>query len=254
MKSSRNNFVWQIINLVTFLATLVINTLANILPLGGRTTGEVSDIYFTYFTPANFTFSIWGVIYTLLGLFVIYQVLPSQKESSYLQDIGPYFALGGIANTIWLFLWHYDFIPHTLPFMFVLLASLIMIYIRLGVGKRKVTTKEQFLVHLPFSIYLGWITVAPIANVASTLIWAGWDGGGIDPIIWTLLVIAIAAVITLMVIWTRKDIGYSLVILWAAYGIYIRQAAVPLISNAALAVMVIIPFGLAISLIYHRSR
>jgi len=108
--------------------------------------------------------------------------------------------------------------------MFLLLASLILIYVRLGVGKSKVTMGERLAIHFPFSVYLGWITVASIANVAATLVSLNWDGFGISPEIWATLVVAVALIITILMLITRKDLAYSLVIIWALVGIGVKQS------------------------------
>jgi hypothetical protein len=151
------------------LVTLVVNILANTLPLNGQNTGQISDHFNVFFVPAGYVFSIWGLIYIELITYAIYQALPSQRENPRLSATGGWIALGGIANSAWIFLWHYNQFPITLVAMLVLLATLIVIYLRLGVGRTTITTGEKWTVHLPFSIYLGWITVATVANISDVL-------------------------------------------------------------------------------------
>ncbi|MEM3069014.1 MAG: TspO/MBR family protein [Nitrososphaerales archaeon] len=210
-------------NLGALLMLIVVNALANILPLNGKTTAEISDSYPNLFTPAGYVFSIWGLIYALLLIFAVYQALLSQREKTFLHKIGFFFVLSCIANISWIFLWHYEQIILSLALMFVLLITLIVIYLRLNIGRSDASLKERLYVHLPFSVYLGWITVAPIANVAAALTAINWDGWGISDVTWTILVIIIAMIITLSVIITRKDIAFSLVIVWALIGIIIKQ-------------------------------
>lgn len=109
--------------------------------------------------------------------------------------------------------------------MFALLATLIAIYLRLDIGRGSASRRERLFVWLPFSVYLGWITVAPIANVTAALVSVGWNGLGLGDVTWTILVLAVALIITLAVIFTRKDIGYSAVIVWAVLGIWLKQSA-----------------------------
>jgi benzodiazapine receptor len=214
----------QGINIVAFIVTVAVNALAGSTTLlNGRTSGEVSDLYPTLVTPAGYTFSIWGVIYVLLFVFVVYQALPRNREQSFLRQVSFLFVLSGVLNISWLFLWHYDFITFSVVLMFGLLASLIAIYLRLNIGRVDVSLTEKVCVHLPFSVYLGWITVASIANVAVALTAAGWDGFGIEPVTWAMLVIAVALIITLTMIVTRKDVAYGLVIAWALGGIMVKQ-------------------------------
>jgi len=138
--------------------------------------------------------------------------------------------------------------------MFALLATLIAIYLRLNIGKAKVSLKEKLLVHLPFSVYLGWITIAAIANVASALVSANWDGFGLSPEIWAVTVLTVALVITLAVIVTRRDIAYSLVIVWALGGIAVKQnTSQNIVTTAEIAIGVIL-FVLAVAIAIYRLR
>src|SRR4030043_626994 len=152
----------QISVILTILATIVINALANALPINGQNTGEISDRFQVYFVPAGYVFSIWGLIYLGLIAFAIFQALPSQRENPRLRKVGWWIALGGFANIAWIFLWHYEQFPLTVIAMLVLLGSLILTYLRLGIGRSTAPAAEKFAVHLPFSIYLGWITVATV--------------------------------------------------------------------------------------------
>src|SRR5512137_841457 len=225
--------------LLTVLATLVINGLANALPLNGLNTGQISDRFHVYFVPAGYVFAIWGVIYLGLIAFAIFQALPSQRENPRLRAASWWVSLGGLANIAWLFLWHYEQFVLTLVAMLTLLATLIVIYLRLGTGRSPVPAAETWAVRLPFSIYLGWITVATVANVTDVLDYAGWDGFGIAPEIWMGIVLAAVLAIATLMNFTRRDIAYAAVILWALAGISVKQAAV-----AAVAIPTWIVFGL----------
>jgi benzodiazapine receptor len=254
MSSSGKNILLQSLNVLVFAVTVIVNSLASSLALNGRTTAEVSDLYFTLVTPAGYVFSIWGVIYTLLLIFAVFQALPSQREKPFLQQINVLFVLSGVLNVVWLFLWHYDQIVLSVAVMFALLATLIAVYLRLGIGKASVTLKEKVFVHLPFSVYLGWITVASIANVASALVSIQWDGFGLASETWAVLVIAVALLITLAVIATRRDIAYSLVLVWALVGIAVNQSAYQNIVTAATASAIIIIVALAAFLLVSKLK
>jgi benzodiazapine receptor len=254
MSNSWKPILLQSLNIVVFAVTVIVNALASSLALNGRTTAEVSDLYFTLVTPAGYVFSIWGVIYTLLLIFAVFQALPSQREKPFLKQINVLFILSGVFNVLWLFLWHYDQIVLSVALMFALLATLIAIYLRLGIGKTSVTLKERAFVHLPFSVYLGWITVASIANVASALVSIQWDGFGLASDTWAVLVIAVALLITLAVIATRKDIAYSLVLVWALIGIAANQNAYQNIVTAAEISAVIILVALAAFLAVSKLK
>ena len=217
----------QISVVVTVLITLVVNGLANALPLNGQNTGQISDRFNVYFVPAGYVFSIWGLIYIGLIAYAIYQALPPQRENPRLRATGWWIALGGLANSAWIFLWHYNQFPLTLVAMLVLLATLIVTYLRLGVGRTTVTPGEKWAVHLPFSIYLGWITVATVANISDVLDFLKWDRFGIAPEIWMSIVLAVVLVIAVLMNFTRRDVAYAAVLLWALAGISVKQASVP---------------------------
>jgi hypothetical protein len=219
----------QICVIVTILATLVVNALADILPINGLNTGAISDRFHVYFVPAGYVFSIWGLIYLGLIAFAIFQALPAQRDNPRLRRTGWWISLGGLANIAWIFLWHYERFVLTLAAMLVLLVSLILTYLGLEIGRGTVTNAEIWMARLPFSIYLGWITVATVANITEVLDYLKWDGFGLAPEIWMSFILAAVLVITGLVIFTRRDVAYSLVILWALAGISIKQAAFPVV-------------------------
>jgi benzodiazapine receptor len=254
MPNSRKIILLQSLNVLAFAVTVVVNGLASSLALNGRTTAEVSDLYFTLVTPAGYVFAIWGVIYALLLVFVVFQALPNQREKPFLTQISVLFILSSVLNVVWLFLWHYDQIVLSVALMFALLTTLIVVYFRLGIGKSSVSLKERVFVRLPFSVYLGWITVASIANVASALVAVKWDGFGLANDVWAVIVIAVALLITLGVIATRKDVAYSLVIVWALVGIAVNQSAYQNIVLAATVSVVSIVAALVAVLAVSRLR
>lgn len=223
----------QALTLIAAVATIVMNILANALPLNGLNTGVISDRFKVFFVPAGYVFAIWGLIYVGWMLFAIYQALPSQRTNPRLQRIGYWFVLSCAANVAWLFLWHYEQFVWTLAAMFTLLASLIVIYLRLGIGRAPVSTKEKWLVNAPFSIYLGWITVATIANVTSTLDYLQWNGWGIRPDLWAGIMLAVGIGVALLINRTRRDIGYQLVLVWAFAGIAVKHAGTASVASAA---------------------
>ena len=231
---SSNSASLKWLNIVAFVSTVLVNGLAGSTTIiGGRNTAQISDNNPTLITPAGYVFSIWGVIYVLLGVFVVFQALPSEKGKDYQKRIGFFFILGSLCNIVWLFLWQYEFLGLSVVLMFLLLAALITIYIRLDIGKAPVSLHEKLAVHLPFSVYLGWITIASIANVTVTFVSANWSGFGIAPETWATMIIITALLITLIVIAERKDLAYGLVIIWALAGIAVKQSGNPNIVMVA---------------------
>ncbi len=231
---------FQIFNLIGFIATVIVNFLAVLLPIGGMTTQELSDAIPNLFVPAGITFSIWSIIYIFLGLFSIYQIRDIFKEDKiemkFLNDIGYFFILGSLANVLWILVWHYQLVPLSLIFMIVLLVSLLLIYMKLNIGKSEVSKIEKIAVHIPFSIYLGWISVATIANITAVLVVLGVSGFGLLAEILTIIVIAVVVLITFAMLLLRKDCAYSLVIFWALLGIFIKQS----VANLTIAIVALI--------------
>jgi benzodiazapine receptor len=243
----------QILVVLSILATLAVNLLANALPFNGLSTAEISDRFKVYFVPAGYVFSIWGVIYIGLIAYAVFQALPSQRENPRLRQIGYPVIVAGLANCIWLFLWHYEQFPLTLIAMFGLLAMLILVYLNLGIGQTQISTAETWTVRIPFSVYLGWITVATIANITDVLYYLQWAGFGIGARDWTLILFAAVILIAGLMSLTRRDITYNLVIVWALIGIAVKQAAAKSLVLAALASAVIILCVLVYSLIRKRQ-
>ena len=254
MVSNRQVF-FQAVNIVAFIVTVAVNGLAGSTTLlGGVTSADVSDMYPTLVTPAGFTFSIWGVIYTLLALFVVYQAFPKNRDKPFLGQIGVLFGLSSVCNVCWLFLWHYDLITYSLVLMLALLASLILIYRRLNIGKAAVSLKEMALVHLPFSVYLGWISIATIANVSVALTAVSWDGWGIPDATWAVVIVGVALVLTLAMLATRKDVAFSLVVFWALVGILSKQSDFQNIVLAAEVCIAIILLAIVAVVLVSRLK
>jgi benzodiazapine receptor len=244
----------QSVNLLAVIATIAINGLANALPLNGQTTGEISDRFQVYFVPAGYVFSIWGLIYVALVAFAVYQALPAQRDNPRLHRIGYLFALSCVANIAWLFLWHYEIFTLTLVAMLALLLLLIAIYLRLDIGRAQIPTAERWLVHILFSIYLGWITVATIANVTSLLDYLKWSGWGISPEAWTIIMLAAGVGIASAVSLTRGDVAYMLVIVWAFAGIAVKHAGTPVVATAAWVATALVAVMLVAGMLFKRRQ
>lgn len=249
----------QIGNILSFIGTVIVNALANALPLNGNNTGEISDSYPNLFVPVGLTFSIWGIIYILLTLFCIFQakslVTPEEEAPSYIEKISFLFIITNLANMTWIFFWHWEIIPLSLVVMLILLFSLIAIYLRLDIGRVEAPNRVRYFVHNPMSVYLGWITIATIANVTALLVSIGWDGFGISEEIWTIIVLSVAILITCAILWLRGDVAYSLVVIWALFGILIKQINNNvLVAYYSLIAIVIIGLFMGFSAIQRRKK
>ncbi|WP_226584195.1 TspO/MBR family protein [Halobacillus litoralis] len=218
-----------LLNLLAYILVVTVNVLANALPLNGQTTGEISNRLDVLFTPAGYVFSIWGLIYILLGIWVIRQFPASRRDLPLYQETSGLFVLSSILNALWVFMWHYEFFGLSVIVMLLLLLTLIRLY---------VTAKEagaSFFDLLPFSVYLGWISVATIANISYYLTYIGWDGFGIPASVWTFVLLAVATLLALYFLKKEDDWVYPLVFVWAFIGIAVKNqdAGVPLVVYSA---------------------
>ena len=215
----------KILNAITFLLMIAVNALANFLPLNGVTTGEVAKAYPNLFTPIEFTFLIWGLIYLFLALFILYQFGLFKDENSkreeLIKEIGFTFAFSSIINAAWVVVWHYGLIPVSVLFMITLLISLISINSKLSA--QEFSDKDKIFIKLPFSIYFAWITIAVIANIVILLASLGFNGFGISTQIWTVIVLALGLIICAAVTTKNRDAAYGLTAIWAYAGILYKH-------------------------------
>lgn len=239
MQTINNRFnsdtIRQGINLGAILAALAINVYTNINPPNGVTIGEISNTTFrnVVITPANYAFAIWGLIYLGLISFGIYQGLPEQRRNPQMLKIGYLITIASLSQIAWVFLFQYGFFVPSVLAMLGILIPLMVIYLRLGIGKKRVARHEIWWVHIPLSIYFGWISVATIVNVAIALYSVNWNGWGISPQVWTAIMLVIGAAIAATIIGQRRDVAYPLVFVWAFVAIAIRQWNIPLIAVTA---------------------
>ena len=248
------NILRQVINLLAVLATIIVNGLANALPLNGLNTGEISDRFTVYFVPAGYVFSIWGLIYLGLIAYAVYQLLPAQRENPRLLRIGYLPALSCLFNIVWLFLWHYEQFPLTLLAMAGLLLTLIAIYLRLDDGRSSVRGAERWCLYIPFSVYLSWVTVATVANVTSVLDFLGWSGWGLSEAAWAAIMLLVAAGIGVLMGLRRRDAAFLLVLVWAFVGIALKHAATPSVAITAWIAALISAIMVVYSLLAGRQK
>ncbi|MEZ4729950.1 MAG: tryptophan-rich sensory protein [Caldilineaceae bacterium] len=249
-----SDIVRQVVVIVAVAVTIFVNYLANALPINDRTTGEISDSFPVRFTPAGYVFSIWSVIYLGLIAYAIYQALPRQRTNPRLRAIFWPFLLSCIANSSWIFVWHYGLYPLSLLIMLVLLGSLIWLYARLYPSFSFVSAAERWTTHIPFRIYLGWITVATVANTTIVLYDLGWQGAPVGADDWAAFLIFAAALIGFFFALRLRDMAYTLVLAWAFFGIYIEQSDAPVTAYTALTMAGLMVGAAILALIFGRRR
>ncbi|MCZ0704358.1 hypothetical protein J2T56_002706 [Natronobacillus azotifigens] len=216
-------------------AVIIVNALANILPINGYNTGEISDRIEVLFTPAGYVFSIWGIIYLLLFTWVMRQWPEQRRDLPLYRDTAVLFWVSSILNISWLLLWHYQFFGATVVVMIGLLLTLIYLY------KKVQTRAKTFFDLLPFSVYLGWISVATIANISYYLVELGWEGFGLSDQIWTIIMLIVSAGLAIWFRYQQNDLAFPLVFVWAIIGIGVaNQVDYPIVSAASYIVVGII--------------
>jgi len=214
-----NTIILKISTLGAYVAMVAVNYLAVLLPLNGRSTGDISDAYPNLFAPAGYAFSIWGLIYTLLAIYAIYNLWRGKDEL--LARVNRFFIVNALLNASWIFAWHYDVIWLSVIIMAGLLFTLVRIADILRVSQ--LSNKELWLVRLPFSVYFGWITVATIANITVFLVSIGWNGFGLPESFWTVAVLIVGALIGSWRMLRDRFIPYGLVLVWAYGAIFAKH-------------------------------
>lgn len=229
---ARGRWSWTktlaIANIIGFISTLVVNYLANSLPIWGINTGQLSDLYPNLFTPAAITFSIRGVIYLGLLGFIIRQAMDAfKKRSTWITEhIGIRFLLSCAANIGRIFARHHQQVLLSVIIIIAFLITVIMLVRRAKVGQRIGTVRDKRLVQVPFSIYLGRLLVAVIANITAWMVNMGvpqdlrWiSGQG-----WTMIKIIIASFLAVFILFKRNNVPLGLVVIRALIGIIIKRS------------------------------
>lgn len=213
------------INIGALAVTILMNILSNLIPFNGLTQGDLSELYPILLTPATYAFSIWGLIYLALIAFIVYQALPQFRDNSAVKAVGVLFAVSCLFNVMWLLVWHYQRVGWSMVAMLLLLATLVTIYLRIGAVTTEKTFYDRLLVKYPFSLYLGWISAATLVNFNVWLYDIGWLGTGFWGVVFTMLMILLAAAVALTVFYLRQDYVYTAVFVWALSAIGVRHGS-----------------------------
>ena len=239
----------QIANIIALIVTIVINYLSNTGVFNGNTMASVSASYQNLFTPAGYAFSIWGIIYLGLAAFVVYQskgLFKSGETPSIVPKVGWAFVISCAANSLWVLAWLYDYTGISVIIMTGLFLSLVRIMLNTRMELDLVSFKTVVFEWWPFAIYLGWIAVALIANIAAYLTKIEWGGFGISNVSWTIIMIVTATGLNLFLTWNRALRESAMVGAWALVAIAVSNwngeqsivqsaivaAAILLINNA----------------------
>ncbi len=248
----------QISNIIALVITIVINYLSNTGIINGNTMASVSAKYQNLFTPSGYAFSIWGVIYLMLIAFVIHQskgLFSTKFAPEVVKKIGWWFVVSCVANSVWVFAWLYDYTGVSVIIMLLLLFSLVKIVLNTRMEFDLIPLKQIAFEWWPFAIYLGWIGVALIANIAAYLTKIEWDGFGLSNVSWAIGMICVAGLLYVVLIWERNLRESATVGIWSLVAVaHANQYGVPNIAYTALAVSVIIFVNIAIHAYRNMGR
>ena len=214
-----------IVSWLALLIVLITNSLANILPINGMNTGEISALYPNYFVPAGFTFSIWGLIYLFqIAYTTAYTYFQLRKPANewiitYFDRVHTLYLLTCLLNAGWILAWHYLLMPVALSCMLAYLTLLTLIFLRGFEAAKKMNLRQQLVLFTPMVIYLGWICVATIANITAALVWLEFNGGPM----YSVVMIGIATLLSTYITFRFRVRSHALVLLWALWGIYNSQ-------------------------------
>lgn len=217
---------WPVISAIGLIAVLIVNYLANALPLNDISTGDVTNQFLIPFQPAGWVFgTIWPFIYLLLGVYVVASFLPATRHHVRMSAVGPWLLVANIANIVWLFSWHWTRLLIGLLLLIVLVASLFMIHqaVRQPADDQPRTTAQRLISWVPFSVYIAWACVATLANVQ--ILMDEWNvlSSGLSSTGWTVVFILIGLLIAIGVSMRWHDAAVPLVIAYAYIGIAARQ-------------------------------
>lgn len=227
------------LNLVIFVLMVGLNYYAGYFEINGNTVGNVSDGIDSIFTPAGYVFSIWAIIYTGLGAFVIYAVNKNQIDNKLINQVGPWFIINSLVNMAWLVVWLNELWWVSLVLMLAILATLIIVYLKLNAHLEEVSKKDFWFILAPFSVYLGWISVATIANTSVILVVNGITELGVNGTFWTVIMMVIAGLLSNLMLGLRRDWFFAWVVIWAEIGIAVENPGNLPIAITAIAVGVV---------------
>ncbi|GAB1541762.1 hypothetical protein NUACC21_44350 [Scytonema sp. NUACC21] len=250
-----SDFLRQLITLAAIAVAFFVNVISNIFPLNGLNIGEISNTLFRniLIIPANYAFAIWGLIYLGLFAFGVYQFLPNQKQDSDLRSIGYLLVIASLAQSIWVYFFLARLFSLSVIAILGILLPLIAAYLRLGIGKHPVHRIKKWCVHFPLSIYLGWISVATIVNVACALYAQNWNGWGISAEVWTSIMLLVAAFVTVAIAIQHQDIAYTGVTVWAFIAVAIKQWDKVTLRNLALILAIALAIVIATRIARNRA-
>ena len=221
------------LNVCAFIAVISVSWLSSALPIGGHTPKQISDMYPTLITPASYAFSIWGVIYMLLGGFILYPFFYSPPNLHSFTRISLWFIMSCGCNIAWIYLWQNQYIKLALVIILLLLFSLMNVYQQTHISSKSANS-NKLLVQLPFRLYFAWVSVATILNATIVLSTLQWNRFGLSETTWAIMLLFGSTILSIMVSYVKRDIVFPIVFIWAYIAIAVQQQGVKAVYYNAL--------------------
>lgn len=243
-----------ILNLIFYVIAFAVSNLSQLKIFGGVTNADISNKYDTVFTPAGITFAIWGVIYLSLFGFTIYHLIKAYQDDVHAEanqdvlKIDNLFIINNIATTFWVFAFTYEYLFTSMLLIIIQLITLVKIFINLHLFDNDKTFSSKLFTAFPLTIYFAWLCVANIANISLYLVSVNWDGFGIAPAVWAMVMIIVTVVLSAFIIIKKNNPFFGLVIIWALYGIVIKRTAVDEETYSNVILMAWVGFGIVSAL------
>lgn len=234
--------LWRWVAALAIFGTIFVNYYANTHPFNGQTMGQVSAKFSTLLTPAGYAFSIWGLIFLSLVVYAGWQLLPAQRRLSLPDAVARPLTLACVATGAWVVLFAYELIVPSVGVMLLILFCLIMTY---GRAKRRIFADEApMLAGVPFSLFLGWISVASVLNVIIGLRHLGWQTAEGVSVALALGLVVVLVGLGLIISRVFRDMVFPLVLAWALVAIWVvRLREVPELGWATLAGAAVVAIG-----------
>lgn len=246
--SKHSGLRWMV--LIIVLINSFFNTIYNVLGIPGDSVKTVSDRYMTLFTPAGYAFAIWGIIYLAFIIYAVYQLLPAQRYVRFFDSMVWPLMLANILCMLWQVVFRNYLIGGSVV---VILATLLTaVYMRVMVQNE--THGKNTWLAVPFSLFLGWICVATIANIASWLVATGWNGGDTGPVLWTVIMLCAALLTGIIISLAYRDFIVPIVVAWALAAIYVEAVYKnSTVADTALILAIVSAIFTAGGFIYFRQ-
>lgn len=208
--------------------------------LVGEPVGVVARDYDTPLLAANWTFSIWGVIYASFLAYAVYQLLPGQRRREVHRGTGWWLAASAVLNPGWVLAFSARLVPLAELFIVGLLVCLAVVLARLSRMPADGVT-ERVVFRGTLALYTGWVSLATVLGTAATGVWAGLPGQGRVAVVAAVVaLLAVAVIVSWVVAAGTAVVGFTVAAVWALAGITLNGPPLSVAVAAVTAIMIVL--------------